>query len=590
MLLRTAPPQRLCLCVLGLESATAAGADRPASTSTMDRTFEDMLYEIQYSGYNELPKFLQMRVEKWVTKLAQPLTNRYWVRNRNEYARLLVYCIETRNFREPYDKNPPDGMLPALPFHLRLSKQYESTRAEFWNRLYRNSGDRGAAANSGGIITPRGNERWREIAPMLFDRSMDSEPAASSRRSTSAGRRSKRSSGGADITDIVAAPTPEQRHIRQLQLENGHLRTKMRQLARDVPVPPPQPPAAAAESLTSTVIKSVRSPRHSSFSVTGNDGATTTYSTTTTAADPPTIITSVRSPRGTSISVTGGDHASSRSFSSSTTNNITTTAAGTAINNSARSTAPATTSTLYISNANDSKLGDSVSTTTTVLRRTSTSPRRSPTTTTSITTSPRKEPKTSPQALPSPPKPLGRGAVGNSGGSSFVGGGGGGGGGKGSGFLGYSRSVQPVSDTSAVSTRLYTRSTTNNGSTQPARPLTSPVQSRAAAFDFTPASVTPRGGSLFGYGGRVVGGRGGGGGGGGGDGASGRTTAPAVGASEWLRPRALDLSPSPTTGPRPPPLSSSLLSSSPASPGMDSSLNGTLDAVRKQQVRTYWRC
>ena len=176
----------------------------------MSKFFEEILYEIQYSGYADLPRYLQIRVEKWISKLAQPITNKYWVRNRNEFAKVLLHCIVTRNFREPFDKLPPGGPLPALPSHLRLSKRHSPHHTKFWDKIHTRMG---TATSGPANPRPRGTARWKVIAPSLFaDEPRDNQDEA--------------------IIVDPGSPAVAQRRLQQLHAENEHLRKQVQYLAR----------------------------------------------------------------------------------------------------------------------------------------------------------------------------------------------------------------------------------------------------------------------------------------------------------------------------------------------------------------------
>lgn len=184
----------------------------------MSRIFEEILYEVQYSGYADLPRYLQIRVEKWIEKLAQPITNKYWIQNRNEYAKVLLHCIVTRNFRAPFDKNPRGGPLPALPSHLKLSQRSSPHHSKFWDRIHSAMKHSGRGPQN---IKPRGTERWKAIAPDLF-------------RASAVPEQHEDSNGDGSTQQVVVDAglgAGFERRLRQLHIENQHLRKQVQHLA-----------------------------------------------------------------------------------------------------------------------------------------------------------------------------------------------------------------------------------------------------------------------------------------------------------------------------------------------------------------------
>lgn len=57
----------------------------------------------------------QLRIEKWITKLAKISYNHDWKRRRNEYVCSLAEQVDRGYLTTPFDRNPPDGNLPPLP-------------------------------------------------------------------------------------------------------------------------------------------------------------------------------------------------------------------------------------------------------------------------------------------------------------------------------------------------------------------------------------------------------------------------------------------------------------------------------------------
>ncbi|OQR95430.1 hypothetical protein THRCLA_07868, partial [Thraustotheca clavata] len=68
--------------------------------------------------YLHYPKHVQIRIERWVEKVTEPIVNVQWKRNANLYAMLLLEMTRTGNFRPPFDHNPPTGPLATLPRYL----------------------------------------------------------------------------------------------------------------------------------------------------------------------------------------------------------------------------------------------------------------------------------------------------------------------------------------------------------------------------------------------------------------------------------------------------------------------------------------
>lgn len=57
----------------------------------------------------------QLRVEKWVSKLARMTAHVEWKKNRNVYIDMLMQnVIEKKPLQSPFDKLPPQGNLPQL--------------------------------------------------------------------------------------------------------------------------------------------------------------------------------------------------------------------------------------------------------------------------------------------------------------------------------------------------------------------------------------------------------------------------------------------------------------------------------------------
>jgi hypothetical protein len=70
-----------------------------------------------------LPQYLQPRVHMWCDKLHHWPTAavREWQITRRAYCRLLLQQVQNRALSIPFDKVPPSGPLPSLPYCLTLS-------------------------------------------------------------------------------------------------------------------------------------------------------------------------------------------------------------------------------------------------------------------------------------------------------------------------------------------------------------------------------------------------------------------------------------------------------------------------------------
>ena len=97
--------------------AASADADDRAEEIFMQR-----LVRLEQSC-KDLPKFLRIRVSKWVEVLSRPMSNLAYKRNRNSCARLLLSQVESATFSEPFDKVPPHGPLGMLPAHLATPRK-----------------------------------------------------------------------------------------------------------------------------------------------------------------------------------------------------------------------------------------------------------------------------------------------------------------------------------------------------------------------------------------------------------------------------------------------------------------------------------
>eukprot|EP00762_Andalucia_godoyi_P004321 ANDGO_05510.mRNA.1 hypothetical protein len=72
------------------------------------------------SSISSLDKPLQIRCQKWMEKLKEPVRNVSWKKTRNDYAKLLLLQVKTKELTEPFDKLPKSEELPNLPLFLRV--------------------------------------------------------------------------------------------------------------------------------------------------------------------------------------------------------------------------------------------------------------------------------------------------------------------------------------------------------------------------------------------------------------------------------------------------------------------------------------
>jgi ribosome-associated translation inhibitor RaiA len=121
--LRWKPPPATDCCVMRGGLAGMSGSDggtvRGDSSKVFDEVFLQQLVAIE-SSYRSLPKQLQIRVERWVSKLSEPCSNDAFRRNRNLYGALLVEQTAAGKFSEPFHRLPESVRLPMLPSHLSL--------------------------------------------------------------------------------------------------------------------------------------------------------------------------------------------------------------------------------------------------------------------------------------------------------------------------------------------------------------------------------------------------------------------------------------------------------------------------------------
>lgn len=105
---------------------------------TLDRLFVSYLKEIERS-YIGFPKQIRIRIEKWITKLANVGRNPVWRKNRNNYAKLLLNMVVIKSLTEPFHIPPSDDPLPTLPAYL-LGRNYKDLmgphESSFWRETY----------------------------------------------------------------------------------------------------------------------------------------------------------------------------------------------------------------------------------------------------------------------------------------------------------------------------------------------------------------------------------------------------------------------------------------------------------------------
>ena len=94
------------------------------------RTFTALAKKVDEAS-ETLSKQEQLRVHRWLDKLETsdcgPPT---WLRDRNEYVRLLLYMVAVvRRLSEPFHVSPPDGMVPTFPRHLGVRLLRPPSRA-----------------------------------------------------------------------------------------------------------------------------------------------------------------------------------------------------------------------------------------------------------------------------------------------------------------------------------------------------------------------------------------------------------------------------------------------------------------------------
>jgi len=108
----------------------------------IDKTFAQYLSEIEKS-YLALPKAARIRVERWVEKLVTTGNNPIWKKHRNEYAKLLLNMVISKNLESPFNSMPPHGSLAPLNSQQRVYQRnlLGAHETSFWRDLYKQFDD-----------------------------------------------------------------------------------------------------------------------------------------------------------------------------------------------------------------------------------------------------------------------------------------------------------------------------------------------------------------------------------------------------------------------------------------------------------------
>lgn len=114
---------------------------------SLDQELIEALLELERSS-ELLPRPDRERVEKWAQRLASvPLPTVASKRNRNQYALLLVQQVKQctaatkagsnqLNWRPPFHRDPPAGLLPRLPPALSCLVESRRVRTAPWQRIF----------------------------------------------------------------------------------------------------------------------------------------------------------------------------------------------------------------------------------------------------------------------------------------------------------------------------------------------------------------------------------------------------------------------------------------------------------------------
>jgi hypothetical protein len=107
-----APPE---VAVLRAEPREGCAASVPSfeAPNALDAQFSALVHDIQ-QRLALLARAPTIRVEKWLRKLHDPVSNVTWKKLRNDYARLLRHNLSLGATSPPFDKAPDDGPLRNL--------------------------------------------------------------------------------------------------------------------------------------------------------------------------------------------------------------------------------------------------------------------------------------------------------------------------------------------------------------------------------------------------------------------------------------------------------------------------------------------
>ncbi len=100
--------------------------DSNPTENRLDEEFIKIMVDIE-KHYAQFKKHEKIRIEQWCKKLCQITINPTWKQNRNNYALLLLNCIENGPLVEPFNKVPPEDSLPALNKHIVVSIQWKNS-------------------------------------------------------------------------------------------------------------------------------------------------------------------------------------------------------------------------------------------------------------------------------------------------------------------------------------------------------------------------------------------------------------------------------------------------------------------------------
>ena len=96
-------------------------ASAAAEVQSFDDAFLKMIICLELES-NELPKYLKIRVSKWVEALSRPTSNVSFKSNRNAYMEVLLAQVVSGAFSEPFDKCDCSSA-PNFPAHLSTPRR-----------------------------------------------------------------------------------------------------------------------------------------------------------------------------------------------------------------------------------------------------------------------------------------------------------------------------------------------------------------------------------------------------------------------------------------------------------------------------------